>query len=121
MEKNLLEAESIASKNLIERKDQVIQKADKDKKIVITDPTKYLEGINSVLSDSCKFMPLPIDEGKWLNCIINLENKLKDRFKVLKNEEKFQKKNLIIFAQLELSLAFYMVILKYIKQMILPS
>ena len=63
MEKNLSEAESIASKNLIERKDLDIQKADKGKKIVITDPTKYLEGINSVLSDICKFMPLPIDEG----------------------------------------------------------
>ena len=37
-------------------------------------------------------MPLPIDEGKWLNYIINLENKLKDRFKVLKNEEKFSEK-----------------------------
>ena len=33
-------------------------------------------------------MQLPIDEGKWINYIINVENKLKDRFKLLKNEEK---------------------------------
>ena len=37
-------------------------------------------------------MSLPIDEGKWLNYIINLENKLKDRFKVLKSEEKISEK-----------------------------
>ena len=37
-------------------------------------------------------MPLPIDEGKWLNYSNNLENKLKDRFKVLKNEEKISEK-----------------------------
>ena len=33
-------------------------------------------------------MQLPIDEDKWINYIINVENKLKDRFKLLKNEEK---------------------------------
>ena len=37
-------------------------------------------------------MPLPIDEGKWFYYIINLENKLKDRFKVLKNVEKISEK-----------------------------
>ena len=115
VDKNLSEAESIALKNLIERKDIVIQKADKDNTVVITDRTKYLEGIKSLLSDSSKFMPLPIDEGKWLNYMIDLENKLKDCFKVLKNEEKIQKKNLIMFAQLGLPPAFYMVIIKYIK------
>ena len=91
-EKNLSEAESIALRNLIELKDLVIQKADKVNTVVITDRTKYLEGIKSLLSDSSKFMPLPIDEGKWLNYIINLETKLKDRFKVLKNEEKISEK-----------------------------
>ena len=61
---NLSEAESIALKHLTERKDLVIQKADKGNTVVITDRTKYLEGIKSLLSDSSKFMPLPIDEGK---------------------------------------------------------
>ena len=60
--------------------------------MVITDRTKYLEGIKSLLSDSSKFMQLPIDEGKWINYIINFESKLKDRFKVLKNEEKNSEK-----------------------------
>ena len=79
---------SIALKILIERKDLVIQKADKGNTVVITDRTKYLKGIKSLLSDSSKFMQRPNDEGKWINYIINLESKLKDCFKVLKNEEK---------------------------------
>ena len=92
VEKNLSEAESVSLKDLIEHKDLVIQKADKGNAVVITYRTKYLEGIKSHLSDSSKFMPLPVDEGKWLNYIINLENKLKDRFKVLKNEGKNSEK-----------------------------
>ena len=55
------------------------------------------------------------------NYIVNLESKLKDRFKVLKNEEKFQKKILIIFAQLELYAGFYTVALSYIKQFLTKS
>ena len=37
-------------------------------------------------------MQLPINEGKWLNYIVNLESELKDRSKVLKNEEKISEK-----------------------------
>ena len=55
-------------------------------------------------------------EGKLIDYIIHLENKLKDRFKVLKNEEKIQKSYLIVFVQLKLRLAFYTAILKYLKQ-----
>ena len=90
--KNLSKAESIACKNWIEPKDLVIQKAGKGNPVVITDRSKYLEGIKSLLLDSSKFMQLPIDEGKWINYIVNLESKLKDRSKVLKNEEKISEK-----------------------------
>ena len=55
-------------------------------------------------------------EGKLIDYIVHLENKLKDRFKVLKNEEKIQKSYLIVFVQLKLRLAFYTAILKYLKQ-----
>ena len=60
--------------------------------MVITEPTKCLEGIKSLLLGSSKFMQLPIDEDKWINYIINLESKLKDHFKVLKNEERIYEK-----------------------------
>ena len=88
VEKNLSEAEFLALKNLIEHKDLVIQKAGKGNTLVITDCTKYLEGIKSLLLDSSKFIQLPTDEDKLINYIVNVESKLKDRFKVLKNEEK---------------------------------
>ena len=42
---SLSEVESIALKILIERKDLVIQKADKDNTVVITERTKCLEGL----------------------------------------------------------------------------
>ena len=57
-------------------------------------------------------MQLPIDEDKWINCIFDTESKLKDRFKVPKNEEKISKK---LFAQPALFPSIYMVILKYVK------
>ena len=65
-ERNLSEAEFLALKNLIEHKDLVIQKEGKGNTVVITDSTKYLECIKSVLLDSSKFMQLPFDEGKWI-------------------------------------------------------
>ena len=84
MKKKLSEGESILLKNLVECKDLVILKADKGNTVVITDRTKYLEGIKSLLWDSSKFMQLPVDEGKSISYIINLDSKLKDCFKVLK-------------------------------------
>ena len=92
VEKNLSEAEFLAFENLIERKDLVIQKADKGNTVVTIDHTKYLEGIRSLLLHSSKFMQLPIDEDNWIDYINNLESELKDRFKVLKNEEKISEK-----------------------------
>ena len=92
VEKNLLEAEFLTLKNLTEHKDLVIQKADKGNRVVINGRPKYLEGIKSLLLDSSKFIQLPIDEVKWINYIVNLESQLKDRFKVLKNEEKISEK-----------------------------
>ena len=72
--------------------------------------------IRSLLSDSAKFMQLISGEDKWINHIINLESKLKDRFKLLENENKLSGGKLVVFAQLSLLPAFYTVISKYIKQ-----
>ena len=84
--------ESLGLKNLIEHKDLVIQKAGKGNTVVIPDCTKYLQGIKSLFLDRSKFMQLPIDEGKRINYIVNFESKLKDHFKVPKNEEKNSEK-----------------------------
>ena len=63
-EKNLSETEFLALKNFIEHKDLVIQKADKGNAVIISDRTKYLEGIKSLFLDSSKFIQLPTDEDK---------------------------------------------------------
>ena len=85
---NLTECESKALKELIRRKDLVIQKAGKGNTVIITDRENYLKGIKSVLSDNTKFIPLNIDQSKWLNYIVNLEKKLKEHFKILEKDNK---------------------------------
>ena len=55
-ENNLSEAESIASEDLIEPKDLVIEKVHKGKIAVFTNRTKYLDGIKSLILDSSKFL-----------------------------------------------------------------
>ena len=65
---NLTESESKSLKELIRRKDLVIQKTYKGSTVVITDRENYLKGIKSLLS-----IPLNIDQNKWLNYIVNLE------------------------------------------------
>ena len=55
---------------------------------VITDLENYLKGIKSLLSDNTKFIPLNIDQSKWLNYIANVEKKLKEHFKTLEKDNK---------------------------------
>ena len=71
-----------------ERKDLYIQKADKGNTEVITNRESYLKGMKSLLSDNSKFIQLNIDKSKWLNCIVNLEKKLKEHFKTVENNNK---------------------------------
>ena len=64
---NLTESDSKSLKELIQRKDLVIQKADKGNTVVITNRENYLKGMKSLLFDNSKFIPLNIDKSKWLN------------------------------------------------------
>ena len=47
-----------------------------------------MKGIKSLLSDNTKFIPLNIDQSKWLNYIVNLEKNLKEHFKILEKDNK---------------------------------
>lgn len=60
VDKNLSEVDSIASKNLIEHKDLVIQQADKANTVVITEYMKNL---------SFQIVKFPIDEDKWITIL----------------------------------------------------
>ena len=85
---NLTESESKSLKELIRLKDLVFQKADKSNTVVITDRENYLKGIKSLLPDNTKYIPLNIDQNKWLNYIVNVEKKLKEHFKTLEKDNK---------------------------------
>ena len=107
---NLTESEPKALKELIRRKDLVIQEADKGNTVVITDCENYLKGIKSLLSDNTKFIPLIIDQNKWLNYIGNLEKTLQEHFKTLERETtKYQRMSLKVFALSAHALVFCMV------------
>ena len=75
----------MALKNSIERKDLVIQEADKGSTVVITECTKWVEGIKSLLSDSSKYMQFATEEDKWVSYINNLQSKT--IFRVLQKDE----------------------------------
>ena len=68
--------------------------------MVITRLAKYLEGIKSLLSDSSKFMQLPIAEDKWINYIIHFKVLNLIVLKYLTMRKKFLKKNFIVFVKL---------------------
>ena len=85
---NLTEPECKSLKELIQLKVLVIQKADKGNTVVITNRENYLKSMKSLLFDNSKFIPLNIDKSKWLNYIFNLENKSKEHFKTLENNNR---------------------------------
>ena len=85
---SLTESESKSLKELIWNNDLVIQKTGKGNTVVITDRESYLKGIKLLLSENTKFIPLNIDQSKWLNYIVDLEKKLKEHFKILEKDYK---------------------------------
>lgn len=64
---------SLGLNSLIERKDLVIQKADKSNTVVITERIKYLERKKSPFSGSSKFMRLlPLIKINYVNIYCSL-------------------------------------------------
>ena len=89
---NNYSAEEVNSlKALMRNKDIIIQKANKDNTVVITNKDKYIEGVKRAISDSNKFVQLNITPDKYLNYIINVEKKFKQLFKDLLDNDKISK------------------------------
>ena len=85
---NLIESECRSLKELIQRKDLVIQKTGKGNTVVINNRENYLKGMKSLFSDNSKFILLNNDKNKWLNYIVNLEIELKENFRTSENNKK---------------------------------
>ena len=88
---NNLSAEEINSLKALMRNKDIIREADKGNTAVITDKTKYIEGLKRTISDSNKFVQLNITPAKYLNYIINAEKKFKQLFKDLLDNGKISK------------------------------
>ena len=71
--------------------DIITHKPGKGNTVVITDQGKYIEGVKRAISDSNRFFRLNITPGKYLNYIINIENKLRRLFKDLLDNDNISK------------------------------
>ena len=67
MRNNLSKEELKALPNLRKQKDLVIQKADKDNTVVITEKDAYINKMKEIFSDTTKFEQKIIAEDKQLN------------------------------------------------------
>ena len=91
-ENNLSKKEHLALKSLIKNRDLIIQKADKGKTVAILNKKDYISKLKVILSDSSKFQKLYIDQNKVLNHIVDMENRISDVLKKLKNKKVISEK-----------------------------
>ena len=71
----------------------VIQKADKGNTIVILNKSDFISRLNQILDDTSKFKRFYLEEGKLLNHIIHMEQRIIDFLKSLKNQNDISEKN----------------------------
>ena len=74
IEQNLCDSECRSLKYVIQRKDQVIKKADKDNTVVIIDHDKYVESVKQLILDNPKFTMLDISSEKQVDFLRMLKN-----------------------------------------------
>ena len=86
---NLTPEEFAALKSLSKNKNLIIQKLDKGNSLAIIGKSNYLEKMQNILSDSCKFTQFLATEDKQLNFIVNAEKHITDILKDLKNSSYF--------------------------------
>ena len=78
---------------MVENKDLVIQKADKGNTIVVLNKSDIISRFNRILDDTSKLKRLHLEEGKVLNHIIHMEQRIIDILKSLKNQNEISEKN----------------------------
>ena len=86
-ENNLSNEEHLALKDLFKNRDLDIQKTDKGRTVVALNENDYISKMKVILSDLSKFQELSIDQGKVLNHIVHMENRIMYVVKKLKNEK----------------------------------
>ena len=81
-----IEKQMKALNNLVRNKDIVIQKADKGNNIVILNRSDYVSKLNKMLEDISKFKRVNIEEGKALNHLIHMEERIIRLLKSLESQ-----------------------------------
>ena len=87
-----LSKEHFALKNLVKNKDLVIQEADKGNTVVILNKNDYSLKMKKIQSDTSIFQKLSIDKNKVLNHIVNMENRITEVPKKLKEKQQISEK-----------------------------
>ena len=75
-EKNLSKEKVKALNNLVKNKDIVIQKTDKVNNVVILNRSDYISKLSKILEDTSKFKRVNVEEGKALNYLIHMEERI---------------------------------------------
>ena len=81
-----------ALNNLIKNKDIVIQKADKGNNIIILNRSDYISELSKILEDTSKFKRVNIEEGKALNHLIHMEERIIRLLKSLEDQGEISEK-----------------------------
>ena len=91
-DENLSREEVNALNNLVKNKDLLIQKADKGNNVVILNRRDYISKLSKILEDNSKFKRVNIEEGKALNHLIHMEERIIRLLKSLEDEGEIFKK-----------------------------
>ena len=83
---NLFKEEWKALYDLLKQKHLVIQKADKDNTVVITEKNAYMNKMKEIISDTSKYEQINIEEDKQLNFLLKGEKKIIDLNKMFGKE-----------------------------------
>ena len=91
-QKNLSKEEVKAPNNLVKNEDIVIQKADKGNNIVVLSRSDYISELSKILEDTSKFKRVNIEEGKALNHLIHMEERIIRLLKTLEDQGEISEK-----------------------------
>ena len=91
-EKNLSKEEVKALNNLVENKDIVIQKTDKGNNVIILNRNDYISKLSQILENTSKFKWVNVEEGKALNHLIHMEERIIHLLKSLEDQGEISEK-----------------------------
>ena len=103
-DKNLSREEVKALNKVVKNKHLVIQKADKGNNIIILNRSDYISKLSKILEDTSKFKWANIEEGKALNHLIHMEERIIRLLKSLEDQSEISEKEKKAFISIRFSI-----------------